>query len=147
MSNTNCLTNNCYLYQYLYHHIKNCFKLWNIHSYTDNVTILRTTRHGSTIYRTSDYTRSVYKIIKTLKFDNFFIIQKKPVKFANWWSYLLWIDLHKSIKRFNDLKFSFYFIWICIVYIIIFMLSNPADAQNVSCLGLCGREICPKSSA
>ena len=27
------------------------------------------------------------------------------------------------------------------------MLSNPADAQNVSCLGLCGRDICPKSSA
>ena len=27
------------------------------------------------------------------------------------------------------------------------MLSNPADAQNVSCLGLCGRNICPKSSA
>ena len=26
-------------------------------------------------------------------------------------------------------------------------LSNPADAQNVSCLGLCGRDICPKSSA
>ena len=25
--------------------------------------------------------------------------------------------------------------------------SNPADAQNVSCLGLCGRDICPKSSA
>ena len=24
------------------------------------------------------------------------------------------------------------------------MLSNPADAQNVSYLGLCGREICPK---
>ena len=27
------------------------------------------------------------------------------------------------------------------------MLSNPADAQNVSYLGLCGRGICPKSSA
>ena len=27
------------------------------------------------------------------------------------------------------------------------VLSNPADAQNVSCLGLCGRDICPKSSA
>ena len=26
-------------------------------------------------------------------------------------------------------------------------LSNPADAQNVSCLGLCGRDICPKSYA
>ena len=26
-------------------------------------------------------------------------------------------------------------------------LSNPADAQNVSYLGLCGRDICPKSSA
>ena len=26
------------------------------------------------------------------------------------------------------------------------VLSNPADAQNVSCLGLCGRDICPKSS-
>ena len=26
-------------------------------------------------------------------------------------------------------------------------LSNPADAQNVSCLGLFGRDICPKSSA
>ena len=26
------------------------------------------------------------------------------------------------------------------------VLSNPADAQNVSCLGLCGRNICPKSS-
>ena len=26
-------------------------------------------------------------------------------------------------------------------------LSNPADAQNVSCLGLCGKDICPKSSA
>ena len=25
------------------------------------------------------------------------------------------------------------------------MLSNPADAHNVSCLGLCGRDICPKS--
>ena len=24
-------------------------------------------------------------------------------------------------------------------------LSNPADAQNGSCLGLCGRDICPKS--
>ena len=22
-------------------------------------------------------------------------------------------------------------------------LSNPADAQNVSCLGVCGRDICP----
>ena len=27
------------------------------------------------------------------------------------------------------------------------VLSNPADSQNVSCLGLCGRDICPKSSA
>ena len=27
------------------------------------------------------------------------------------------------------------------------MLSSPADAQNVSCLGLWGRDICPKSSA
>ena len=27
------------------------------------------------------------------------------------------------------------------------VLSNPVDAQNVSCLGLCGRDICPKSSA
>ena len=26
-------------------------------------------------------------------------------------------------------------------------LSNPADTQNVSCLGLCGRDICPKSYA
>ena len=26
-------------------------------------------------------------------------------------------------------------------------LSNPADAQNVSCLGLCDRDICPKSYA
>ena len=24
------------------------------------------------------------------------------------------------------------------------VLSNPADAHNVSCLGLCGRDICPK---
>ena len=27
------------------------------------------------------------------------------------------------------------------------MLSNPAGAQNSSCLGLCGRDICPKSYA
>ena len=27
------------------------------------------------------------------------------------------------------------------------VLSNPADAQNVSCLGLCSRDICPKSYA
>ena len=27
------------------------------------------------------------------------------------------------------------------------MLSNPADAQNVSCLGLFGEDICPKSCA
>ena len=27
------------------------------------------------------------------------------------------------------------------------VLSNPANAQNVSCLGLCGRDICPKGSA
>ena len=27
------------------------------------------------------------------------------------------------------------------------VLSNSADAQNVSCLGLCGRGICPKSYA
>ena len=27
------------------------------------------------------------------------------------------------------------------------VLSNPADAQNVSWLGLCGKNICPKSSA
>ena len=27
------------------------------------------------------------------------------------------------------------------------VLSNPADAQNVSCLGLCDRDICPKNSA
>ena len=27
------------------------------------------------------------------------------------------------------------------------VLSNPADAQNVSCLGHCGKDICPKSSA
>ena len=27
------------------------------------------------------------------------------------------------------------------------MLSNPAGAQNISCLGLCGRDICPKSNA
>ena len=26
-------------------------------------------------------------------------------------------------------------------------LSNPADAQNVSCLGLCGRDVCPKNYA
>ena len=25
------------------------------------------------------------------------------------------------------------------------VLPNPAGAQNVSCLGLCGRDICPKS--
>ena len=25
--------------------------------------------------------------------------------------------------------------------------SKPADVQNVSCLGLCGKDICPKSSA
>ena len=25
-------------------------------------------------------------------------------------------------------------------------LSNPADAQNVSCLGLCSKDICPKIS-
>ena len=27
------------------------------------------------------------------------------------------------------------------------MFSNPADAQNISCLGLCGMDICPKSNA
>ena len=27
------------------------------------------------------------------------------------------------------------------------MLSNPADLQNVSYLGLCGEDICPKTSA
>ena len=27
------------------------------------------------------------------------------------------------------------------------VLSNPADAQNVSCLGRCGRDICPKKHA
>ena len=27
------------------------------------------------------------------------------------------------------------------------MLSNSAGAQNISCLGLCGRDICPKSYA
>ena len=27
------------------------------------------------------------------------------------------------------------------------MLSNPADAQNVSCMGLCVRDLCPKSYA
>ena len=27
------------------------------------------------------------------------------------------------------------------------MLSNPAGAQNVSCLGLCGRDNCPKNYA
>ena len=27
------------------------------------------------------------------------------------------------------------------------VLSNPAEAHNVSCLGLCGRDICSKSSA
>ena len=27
------------------------------------------------------------------------------------------------------------------------VFSNPADAHNVCCLGLCGRDICPKSSA
>ena len=27
------------------------------------------------------------------------------------------------------------------------VLLNPADAQNVSCLGLCGMDICPKSYA
>ena len=27
------------------------------------------------------------------------------------------------------------------------VLSNPADAQNVSCLGLCGKDIYPKSYA
>ena len=27
------------------------------------------------------------------------------------------------------------------------VLSNPVDAQNVSCLGLCGRDICLKRSA
>ena len=32
-------------------------------------------------------------------------------------------------------------------YWLFLMLSNTADAQNVSCLGLCGRDICPKSSA
>ena len=26
-------------------------------------------------------------------------------------------------------------------------LSNPPDTQNVSCLGLCGRDICPKNYA
>ena len=27
------------------------------------------------------------------------------------------------------------------------VLSNPVDAQNVSCQGFCGRDICPKNSA
>ena len=27
------------------------------------------------------------------------------------------------------------------------VLSNPTDAQNVFCMGLCDRDICPKSSA
>ena len=27
------------------------------------------------------------------------------------------------------------------------VLSNPADAQNASCLGLCGKDMCPKSYA
>ena len=27
------------------------------------------------------------------------------------------------------------------------ILSSPVDVQNVSCLGLCGRDICSKSSA
>ena len=27
------------------------------------------------------------------------------------------------------------------------VLSNPADSQNISYLGLCGRDICPKGSA
>ena len=27
------------------------------------------------------------------------------------------------------------------------VLSNPADSQNVSGLGLCGRDICPEGSA
>ena len=27
------------------------------------------------------------------------------------------------------------------------VVSNPADAQNISCLGLCGRDVCPKSYA
>ena len=26
-------------------------------------------------------------------------------------------------------------------------LSNPADVQNASCLGLCGKDICPKRYA
>ena len=31
------------------------------------------------------------------------------------------------------------------IFFLISVLLNPADAQNVSCLGLCGRDICPKS--
>ena len=27
------------------------------------------------------------------------------------------------------------------------VLSNPTDSQNVSCLGLCGRDICPEDYA
>ena len=32
-----------------------------------------------------------------------------------------------------------------VLYVIEFtVLSNPVNAQNISCLGLCGRDICPK---
>ena len=49
-------------------------------------------------------------------------------------------DLYKSFLIYNVQKN-------CVEKFEIQSLLDLTDAQNVSCLGLCGRDICPKSSA
>ena len=76
----------------------------------------------------------VYKLLKT-----FIIIGDLRV---NYDSYIIEVNipLHENPKL-NAIFGAF------VIVTKSLMLSNPADAQNVSCLGLCGRDIFPKSSA
>ena len=112
-----------------------------------------------------------FRAFNKIFFFSFVFICYLFVLYLLWWIYypvhnlifLIWTyeAFIKSIKRIlnNYNKVSF-IIWLFIDLNIrdsrrgasdsvtdSLVLSNHTDAQNVSCLGLCGRDICSKSSA
>ena len=61
--------------------------------------------------------------------QNIFLSNIKSLKNNN---FIILLSLKSLMNRFSNL---------------LSVLSNPADDQNVSCLGLCSKDICPKNSA
>ena len=53
------------------------------------------------------------------------------------------VFVYINLKVFSNIWIIFVMLYNNVANLIPF--SNPADAQNVSCLGICGRDICSKS--